>query len=170
NPCKAKDPATMRGKTFLVVQDLFLTETAQAADVVLPAASSYEKTGTKTNTCGEVQRLRKGIEMLGTRTDLRIFQDLAAALGASLKPTHSDEVFQEIHDLVPGYGVSLAGILTGAAEPLTPFLARSAMEGDGRGQIHSAGDTLFTSGTLSRYSGILQRIPERGRRGRLDPA
>ncbi|HWP85456.1 MAG TPA: NADH-quinone oxidoreductase subunit NuoG, partial [Terriglobia bacterium] len=48
NPCKAKDPATMRGKTFLLVQDLFLTETAQAADVVLPAASSYEKTGTKT--------------------------------------------------------------------------------------------------------------------------
>ena len=45
---------------FLVVQDLFLTETAQVADVVLPAASAYEKNGTVTNVCGEVQRLKTG--------------------------------------------------------------------------------------------------------------
>ena len=46
---------------FVVVQDLFLTETAQAADVVFPAASAYEKNGTVTNVCGEVQRLRKAL-------------------------------------------------------------------------------------------------------------
>ena len=45
--------------TFLVVQDLFLTETAKLADVVLPAASLYEKSGTVTNTYGDVQLVKK---------------------------------------------------------------------------------------------------------------
>src|SRR5262249_42440546 len=44
------------GKPFVVVQDMFLTETARAADVVFPASSAYEKSGTVTNVCGEVQR------------------------------------------------------------------------------------------------------------------
>src|SRR5579885_778488 len=50
---------------FLVVKDMFLTETAQQADVVLPAASAYEKNGTVTNVTGEVQRLKRGINTMG---------------------------------------------------------------------------------------------------------
>ena len=53
------DPASL-SKTFTVVQEMFLTETASVADVVLPAANSYEKTGTYTNTCGDLQLILKG--------------------------------------------------------------------------------------------------------------
>jgi len=169
NPWKGIAPETIQGKSFLVVQDLFLTETAQAADVVLPAASAYEKSGTVTNTCGEVQRLRKSIETLGTRTDFRILQDLAAALGVPLQPAHADQVLQEIHDGVPGYHISLAGILAGAAEQVITAAAPSAFDGDSRGRVVSASDTLFTSGSLTRYSQILQSVPERVGRKELQP-
>ncbi len=54
-------------KAFIVVQEMFLTETAQLADVVLPAASAYEKNGTVTNVCGEVQQLKKGAEHHGRK-------------------------------------------------------------------------------------------------------
>src|ERR1700681_884549 len=57
---------------LLVVQDLFLTETAKLADIVLPAASAYEKNGTVTNTAGEVQLVRKGGDVMGTRSDFDI--------------------------------------------------------------------------------------------------
>ena len=50
-------------KSFVVVQDMFLTETAFIADVVLPAANAYEKSGTFTNTCGDVQLVKKAGEV-----------------------------------------------------------------------------------------------------------
>jgi NADH-quinone oxidoreductase chain G len=169
NPWKHRDPEVLRGKTFLVVQDLFLTETAQAADVVLPAASAYEKTGTITNTCGEVQRLRKAVDALGTRSDFRITHDLAGALGASLAPSHVDDALKEIHDLVAGYRFSLAGLLSGGVEAVLQPAAPSALESDGRGTVASAADTLFTSGSLTRFSKILEAIPERAGRNQLRP-
>ena len=52
------DPFALKG-TFTVVQDMFLTETALLADVVLPPANAYEKSGTFTNTCGDLQRVTK---------------------------------------------------------------------------------------------------------------
>ncbi len=58
------DPQVLQ-KTFVIVQDLFLTETASVADVVLPTASAYEKAGTFTNTCGDLQRLRKAADISG---------------------------------------------------------------------------------------------------------
>src|SRR5262245_4512428 len=83
---------------FLVVQDLFLTETAQAADVVLPAASAYEKTGTVTNVCGEVQRVRQAVRVMGAKPDLEIFGLIGKELGAApeLGPWTADAVFAEI--------------------------------------------------------------------------
>src|SRR5581483_1303480 len=57
---------------FVVVQDMFLTETAARAHVVFPAASAYEKSGTVTNTCGEVQRLKTAIHYMGAKPDLEI--------------------------------------------------------------------------------------------------
>jgi len=67
-----------RGKLeFLVVQEMFLTDTAKVADVVFPAASAYEKDGTVTNTSGEIQLLRKGAEVMGTRTDFDLLRILS---------------------------------------------------------------------------------------------
>ena len=67
---------------FVVVQDLFLTETAKRADVVLPAASAYEKNGTVTNVCGEVQKLSRGAKTMGTKSDLEIIALLAKEMRA----------------------------------------------------------------------------------------
>jgi NADH-quinone oxidoreductase subunit G len=77
-------PEALR-KTFVVVQDLFLTETAQQADVVLPAASLYEKTGTLTNTFGDVQMAKKASDRPGVRPDFEILVRLADAMGADVK-------------------------------------------------------------------------------------
>ncbi len=62
------DPFAL-SKSFVVVQDMFLTETASIADVVLPVANAYEKGGTFTNTCGDVQMLKKAGEFAGVRND-----------------------------------------------------------------------------------------------------
>src|SRR5262249_3458517 len=69
NPLKDK---TLAGNPFIVVQDLSLTETARQADIVLPAASAYEKSGTVTNVCGEVQKLKQALKVMGAKTDLEI--------------------------------------------------------------------------------------------------
>ncbi len=71
--------------TFVVVQDIFLTETAALADVVLPAASLYEKTGTVTNTYGDVQMVKKAADRAGVKPDFEIFVRLAGAMGADVK-------------------------------------------------------------------------------------
>jgi NADH-quinone oxidoreductase subunit G len=78
------DAATLK-KTFVVVQELFLTETAALADVVLPAASLYEKSGTVTNAFGDVQLVRKAADRNGVKPDLEILVRLAGAMGADVK-------------------------------------------------------------------------------------
>jgi len=72
-------------KTFLVVQDIFLTETAAVANVVFPAASLYEKTGTVTNTYGDLQLTRKAADRAGVKSDFEILVRLAASMGADVK-------------------------------------------------------------------------------------
>jgi NADH-quinone oxidoreductase subunit G len=72
-------------KTFLIVQDLFLTETAKQADVIFPAASLYEKTGTVTNTFGDVQFAKKAADRPGVKPDFEILVRLADAMGANVK-------------------------------------------------------------------------------------
>lgn len=72
------------GKAHLIVHDLFLARTAAAADVVFPTASPYEKSGTFTNTCGDLQVLCKAADMPGVRSDLEIILQLARMLGAEL--------------------------------------------------------------------------------------
>ncbi len=93
---------------FLVVQDIFLTETAQLADVVLPGASFAEKDGTFTSTERRVQRVRKAIEPVGTsKADWQIFSELMQALGHKAAYTHPEEIFDEMRSLTPGYrGIS----------------------------------------------------------------
>ena len=71
--------------TLLIVQDMFLTETAQVADVILPAANLYEKAGTVTNTFGDLQLVKKAADRAGVRTDFELIVRLAAAIGADMK-------------------------------------------------------------------------------------
>ena len=78
------DPATLRN-TFVIVQDMFLTETAQLADVILPAANLYEKSGTVTNTFGDVQLVKKAADRAGTRSDFELIVRLAAGMGADIR-------------------------------------------------------------------------------------
>jgi NADH-quinone oxidoreductase subunit G len=78
------DPSALKN-AFLVVQDMFLTETAVLADVVLPAANLYEKAGTVTNTYGDLQLVKKAADKAGVRTDFEIIVRLADKLGADPK-------------------------------------------------------------------------------------
>jgi NADH-quinone oxidoreductase subunit G len=72
-------------KTFIVVQDMFLTETAAVADVVLPAANAYEKSGTFTNTCGDVQIVKKAGEVSDAKPDFEMIVRIADAMGFDVR-------------------------------------------------------------------------------------
>ncbi len=90
---------------FLVVQDIFLTETAEFADVILPATSFYEKDGTYTNTDRRVQVGRKALDPPGeAREDWRIVCDVATAFGYPMAYDSPEEVFDEFTSLAPSYG------------------------------------------------------------------
>jgi NADH-quinone oxidoreductase subunit G len=128
-----KNASLTAANAFVVVQDLFLTETARQADIVLPAASAYEKSGTVTNVCGEVVKLTRAITTMGTKPDLEIFRWLAR------------EMEFEIADAAPKDMLGIVGPVELESRP---------------DLIRSAGDTLFTSGTLGRYSKVLGSLTE----------
>jgi NADH-quinone oxidoreductase subunit G len=186
-------------KSFVVVQDMFLTETAAIADVVLPAANAYEKSGTCTNTCGDLQLVRKAGEVTGTKPDFEMIVRIADAMGfdvrklvpfgtggtradmgqargaqageadrhavwleanslePKLSPLDAMAILDEIQHLVPGYHVSRRNLLAGNDQHIS-F--------GGPGKVHDpslivpAHDDLFTSGTLGRYSKILNTVVE----------
>ena len=116
------DPAALMGKDalekldFLVVQDLFLTETAQLADVVLPAASFAEMEGAFTNLAGRVQRVRGALRPPGeAKPDDQILIELAKAMGSDFGYASLGEVMAEIAELASmhrntGYTPSLAEV------------------------------------------------------------
>ncbi|GBF25836.1 putative formate dehydrogenase [bacterium MnTg02] len=86
----------------LVVQDIFLTETAWHADVVLPASAHAEKLGTYTNTNREVQLARPVVPLPGdTRQDWEIIQDIARRMGLDWNYGHINEVFAEMAEVMP---------------------------------------------------------------------
>ncbi|MFC1927185.1 formate dehydrogenase subunit alpha [Chloroflexota bacterium] len=91
---------------FLVVQDIFLSETAEFAHVVLPAASFAEKDGTFTNTERRVQLVRKAIEPIGdSKPDWWIVCETARRLGATnFDYNHPSDIMEEIRKLTPSYG------------------------------------------------------------------
>ncbi len=199
-------------KSFVVVQDMFLTETAVIADVVLPAANAYEKSGTVTNTCGDVQLVKKAGEVTGTKSDFEIIVQIADAMGfdvhtlvpfgggtradmgqsrgaqsgeadrhavwlemqglePKLSPLDPMAILDEIQRLVPGYDVSRANLLAGNSQHTSlantggvvpqqrlELAANAVAVSDSA--IDPANDTLFTSGTLGRYSRALQSVLE----------
>lgn len=193
------DPFAL-SKTFLVVQDMFLTETAMLADVVLPASNAYEKSGTFTNTCGDLQMLKKAGELTGTKTDFEIIVRLADRMGFEVRrlvpfghPMRADmgqsrgaqsgeadrhavwlqahgleprlspfdplAMQDEIQRLVPGYAVSRLNLLAGNAEP-TALPAKVGEIPSHPELVLPSQDTLFTSGTLGRYSEALNSVVE----------
>jgi NADH-quinone oxidoreductase subunit G len=146
---------------FLVVQDMFLTETARLADVVLPAACAYEKNGTITNVTGEVQRMKRAVNTMGAKPDLEIMGFIAREMGvaATLGPWVPDVVFEEIRKKVRGYDVPLPVISTGGAAQTVPVNGRIPVEGR-PDLVHSDHNGLFASGTLGRYSKVLNSVLE----------
>jgi NADH-quinone oxidoreductase subunit G len=161
-------PGTGRGSLgLLIVHELFLTETAQLADIVFPAASAYEKDGSVTNTAGEIQLLHKAAEVMGPRSDFDLLRILShqlekLGLGKAFHFKTPAAVFEEIRKTVPGYNVHPAGLLTGGAEPTKIQFAKNGHAPyDVPVQlIRPANDTLFTSGTLGRFCTMMQSLPE----------
>ena len=123
HPDSAAVAEAFRRLDLLVVQDLYLTETAEYADIVLPAASSFEKSGTFTNMERRVQLVRPLLEPPGeARADWEIYADLAARLGHPMPYASSAEVMAEISELAPPYAGIRHDRLTshGLAWPIGP--------------------------------------------------
>lgn len=169
NPVKTfevKQPDRLAGLELFVVQDMFLTETAQRADVVLPAASTYEKDGTLTNTAGEVQMTHRSIDPQGPRSDFDLIRILSHQLsllgvGTPIRLRTPEAAFDEIRQNVPGYDLSMASLLAGGAEiscasckSVDPSYETPA------GAVFSSQDFLFSSGTLGRYCSKLKSTNE----------
>ncbi len=89
---------------FLVVQELFLTETAEYADVILPAASFAETDGTFTNTERRVQRVRKAIEPLPGKANWQSISEMVTRMGYPMNYNTAEEIFDEMASLTPSYG------------------------------------------------------------------
>jgi formate dehydrogenase alpha subunit len=177
---------------FLVVQDIFLTETAAHADIVLPGASFAEKDGTFTNTERRVQRVRKALPAPGeAKEDLWIIRALSERMGYPMIYPDAAAVMVEIAALIPIYGgISYERLENGGLQwpcpdgshPGTPFLHRGGFI-RGRGRFHptpyrepaelpdaeyplllSTGRLLhhFHTGTLSRKTGGLETLSRPG--------
>ena len=196
------DPFAL-SKSFVVVQDMFLTETAAIADVVLPVANAYEKSGTYTNTSGDVQMLKKAGEFAGVRNDFECIIRIAARMGYDVhklvpfqgagtradmgqtRGVHSGEadrhavwltdhnlepkmspydptaMLDEIQRLVPGYDISRLSLLAGQ-DVHSQLVQITGATGTGDpALIMPANDSLFTSGTLGRFSETLNTVYER---------
>lgn len=90
---------------FVVVQDMFMTETAEIADVVLPGSSFAEKDGTYTSSYRLVQRVRKIIDPIGeSRPDWEILCELGQRMGYEMNYSSPKEIMEEIASLTPSYG------------------------------------------------------------------
>ena len=177
-PASIRAEDSLRKLDLLVCQELFLTETASLAHVVLPVASSMEKTGTFTNSEGHVQAVRPSIEPIGeSRPDWEIFAALCILLGMSVEYQESKDILKEIRGVISGYG-SLGPTpsplkVDGRAMDrylregyhlnlamryrLTPQKSRP----DGTLQV-GFGQSLFHSGKLSTRSKGLRQIEDRG--------
>jgi formate dehydrogenase alpha subunit len=108
----------LKNLDFLVVQDIFMTETAMMADVVLPATCFAEKDGTFTNTERRVQLVRKAVEPPGeTRTDWEIICDIARRMGYDMSYPSAEAIFGEIAEVTPSYaGMDYARLAHGGLQ------------------------------------------------------
>ena len=182
----------LKNLDFLVVQDIFLSETAELADVVLPAMSFAEKEGTFTNTERRVQLLNAGLKAPGqARLDWEIICDLSCRMGYRMSYEHVSQIQEEIATLSPIYGgITYDRLAKGplqwpcpnAEHPGTPYLHKGKFT-RGLGKLHpvefisakelpddeypfllSTGRILehFHTGTMSRRSEVLDELVPAG--------
>lgn len=161
--------ASVLGKLdFLVVQDIFLTETAKRADVVLPATSFVEKSGTVTNLERRLRRIDKAEEPIGeSRPDWQIIQALAQKMGASMNYGSSASIMKEIKAVVPAYRNLVVGACWAKAlSPLQGTNADLSLSSDTvlKREVITAKRLLFSSGTMisrSKEIGSISRFCSR---------
>ncbi|MHC4192106.1 MAG: formate dehydrogenase subunit alpha [Planctomycetota bacterium] len=177
---------------FLVVQDIFLSETAEYADVVLPSICFAEKDGTFTNTERRVQRVRKAVTPPGqTRSDWKIICEVATKMGYSMSYESADKIMDEIASVTPIYGgisferidsVGLQWPCLDKEHPGTRFLHKGTFK-RGKGKFHAvefvAADELpsgdypfvlttgrqlyqFHTGTMTRKSAAINQVSPTG--------
>jgi NADH-quinone oxidoreductase subunit G len=134
--------------------------------VVLPAASSYEKDGTLTNTAGEVQMTHRSIDPQGPRSDFDLIRILSHQLsmlgvGSPIRLRTAEATLDEIRENVAGYELSVASLLAGGAE-LSSASCKSTEPGYEvpAGVVFSSNNYLFSSGTLGRYCSKLTSTNE----------
>jgi predicted molibdopterin-dependent oxidoreductase YjgC len=155
---------------FMVVQDIFMTETAEMADVVLPALGWSEKAGTYTNLERRIQLLRKAVESTSGMEDWRILSELSGKMGYTMNYSEAEDIMREMALVSPLYrDLTYHEISSGSrlwpyhGEPLrgevneVPEMVDAAT--DYNADFYLAGERpLFHSGTLSRRSQALMRI------------
>ncbi|HAQ50377.1 MAG TPA: formate dehydrogenase subunit alpha [Gammaproteobacteria bacterium] len=139
----------MASLSHLVVQDIFLTETAYLADVVLPASAFSEKTGTFTNTDRLVQLGRQAVQPPGdAQQDLWIIQEMAKGLGLDWQYADASEVFAEIRQAVP----TMAGMTWQRLEQEGAIVYPCLQEGD-------PGQSIIFTDDFPRESGLGKFVP-----------
>ena len=167
-PDQAKVNAALDKVEFLVVSDLFLTETAAMADVVLPACSFAEKEGTFTSVDRRVQHITPAVGKIGqSRSDFEILSILIAKMGGQAAASPA-AVFAEIVASTPGYaGMTYAGL--GEEGAFAPVEIKPALVAVKAPAIASepgkfalvTGSALYHNGTLSQYGeGPMYVCPE----------
>ena len=160
----------LKSLEFLVVQDIFLTETAQLADVVLPALGWTEKTGTYTNLERRIQLQRKAVNSANGMEDWKIIADISSKMGYKMGYSEVEDIMDEIARVSPLYrDLSYREISKGKClwpyhgEPLRGEICEVSA-GNGAGVDYNADyyitldRLLFHSGTVSRKSPALMKI------------
>ena len=170
-PDRALVELALKRCELVIVNEMFLTETAAAAHVVFPVSSFAEKEGVVVNAERRLQRSARALSpKLGTRADWEVFQAVAQGLGARWSYRTAEDVFREIGRLVPGYErMSWATLLPlgpqwrfDSRPPLAavvtmPREAAPQAAGNGALQLLSGG-TLFLQGSLSHHTALLPKL------------
>jgi formate dehydrogenase alpha subunit len=178
-PASAKVAEALQKLDLLIVQELFLTETAALADVVLPACSYAEKSGTFTNSEGAVQKVRQALDPIGdSRPDWEILSALSVLMGYPLEYGDAKDILKEIRTVIPGYSILGATseparvspqamsqyLNSGFAEDLAArYHASVSPTREGHPWRLQVGQTLFHSGALSTKAEGLLEIQKDGR-------
>ncbi len=172
-PAAARAKEALAKLELLVCQELFLTETAAMAHVVLPACSYMEKDGTFTNSEGHVQAVRQAINPIGdSRPDWEMLSAVSVLMGAPLEYGDAREILKEIRSIIPGYGLlgptptspkvdqaALNRYLAegAAADMAARYALRQVPKTDETSLTLMFTQSLFHSGKLStRSKGLLQ--------------
>ncbi|MDA8431061.1 MAG: NADH-quinone oxidoreductase subunit NuoG [Geobacteraceae bacterium] len=168
-PDHAKIKAALDQTEFLIVSELFMTETAAMADVVLPVCSFAEKEGTVTATDRRVQHIKPAIKKIGqSRTDFEVFAALIDKLGG-IAPATPASVFAEIAANVPGYAdmsysaLGDEGVFAAVdVKPAFVVPQQTAAASPESGKLALVtGSALYHNGTLSQYGeGPMHVCPE----------